>query len=171
MSPRPSTLAELTLHELERAKALVRKVHPDPIDPQIRLGTPEGDLRLAVTLPDDAGGRLAVLALLSDFMALHSAVAFTLASEISEPDAVACFGGSLREAAPVAVLAEIGRQPLGFGPTRWLSSAEIGEDIVRLLPRGARAVTGRRLAEVDDWFGPKGRFPAVRLKAGGVAPR
>ena len=53
----PATLDELVRADLERAQRLVRKVHPDPIDPQFRITTQEGDYGVS-----SAAGQMIVLA-------------------------------------------------------------------------------------------------------------
>ena len=44
----PQSFQDLTLSDLQRAQRLLRKVYPDPIDPQFRIATPEGDFWLGV---------------------------------------------------------------------------------------------------------------------------
>src|SRR5262245_50212987 len=43
-------LAELVLADLERGQQLISKVHPDPIDPQFRIASPEADAYLLVAI-------------------------------------------------------------------------------------------------------------------------
>lgn len=100
----------------------------DEIDPQIRIGTPEGDYWIAVTLPRDTYARIVALCNLSLFMAWKQAAAFTLASEIVEPDAVYCLGVTYKERA--ACIARIRREPKpwtakNFGPVEWLQETSI----------------------------------------------
>jgi hypothetical protein len=47
-----SGLRDVVRFDLERAQRLVRKVHPDPIDPQFRIATPEGDYWIGITLTE-----------------------------------------------------------------------------------------------------------------------
>ena len=82
------SLFDLAHHELERACGLVRKAHPDPIDPQFRILCVDGHLRIAITLTENAKERARRLALVSDFMAWKMAPGFVLTSEIHEPDAL-----------------------------------------------------------------------------------
>ena len=56
----PRNFREMTEADLRRAARLVIKVQ-DEIDPQIRIGTPEGDFHIAITLPPDDYGRRNVL--------------------------------------------------------------------------------------------------------------
>ncbi len=39
----PRTLLDLVRADLVRAERLIRKIHPDPIDPQFRIASPGGD--------------------------------------------------------------------------------------------------------------------------------
>lgn len=169
MATHAKSLAELTLLDFERAKGLVKKIHPDPIDPQFRLGTPEGDIWLAVTLPPDVKERLRIFGIVSDFMAMQSAYVFTLASELHEPDSVYCLGCSMQET--VGVIGLIRRKPFAFAKWQWMHRDHIGDEVPSLLPRGSRSLSSERLIEVDEWFGPTGKFPAVRLNHDGTIPR
>ena len=56
--------------------------------------TGAGDWWLATTLSGDDHGRRSILRALSTFMAWKQAMAFTLASELLEPDCVYCCGVS-----------------------------------------------------------------------------
>ena len=66
----PHTLKGLLLADLQRAQNLISKVHPDPIDPQFRIATPDGDYWIAITLTENPKERAKRLALISDFMAI-----------------------------------------------------------------------------------------------------
>ena len=78
----PNTLKELVLADLERAQRLIRKVHPDPIDPQFRIASAEGDWWIGITLTENAKERARRLGLVSDFMAWKLSPGFILASEL-----------------------------------------------------------------------------------------
>ena len=84
----PRTFRELVLADLYRGQRLVEKVHPDPIDPQFRIASPEGDWWIAMTLPDDTKQLQRRLDLVRDFMAWKLAPSFILVSELHEPDCV-----------------------------------------------------------------------------------
>jgi hypothetical protein len=161
-------LRKVVLRDLDRAGRLVRKIHPDPIDPQFRIATPDGDWWLAVTLPPEPQARAAHLAMVSDFMAWRMAAAFTLASELVEPDAVYCAGVSHRGF--IAAAALITRKPLSIAKPRWLTPDELGQEVRALLPRGQRTMTQAKLKELETWFGLNGRFPAILLETDGAIP-
>jgi hypothetical protein len=47
-----NSLREIVRLDLKRAQRLVCKVHPDPIDPQFRIATPDGDYWIGITLTE-----------------------------------------------------------------------------------------------------------------------
>jgi hypothetical protein len=113
MNP-PRTLKELVQADLERAQRLIRKVHPDPIDPQFRIASAEGDWWIGITLTENAKERARRLALVSDFMAMKLSPGFILASELHEPDAVLSMG--MQHNDYWALISLIERKPLTFSP-------------------------------------------------------
>lgn len=152
--------------DLARAQRLIVKVQ-DEIDWQWRIATPEGDCALAVTMPEAAAAREAMLARIADLFAVRQVLAFTLAVELRNPDAVACFGVSFREL--FGCLSQIARRPrpwsLGnFQPIEWLPEAAIDPALIALLPRGRMSISDKALAELDAWFGPSGRYPVLPLE-------
>ncbi|MGA7329107.1 MAG: hypothetical protein WBX25_32620, partial [Rhodomicrobium sp.] len=166
----PRNFREITEADLRRAARLVIKVR-DEIDPQIRIGTPEGDFHIAITLPPDDYGRRNVLRALALFMAWKQALAFTFASEIYQPDAVYCVGISPKERC--ACISRIKREPKpwttkNFGEVEWLPESSIDPMMIDLLPSGAREMTAKDLATVDKWFGARGKFPAVHIPTGEI---
>ena len=50
-----------------------------------------------------------------------------------------------------------------FLPEHWLTPEQIDPDLLALLPRGETALDARTLMELEDWFGPRGRFPALQI--------
>ena len=167
MLANPKTFRDFVLADLYRAQRLVAKVHPDPIDPQFRIASPEGDWAIAITLPDGAEQRAWRLTLVSDFMAWKSAPLFVLASELIEPDSVYAMGVSLKE--KHGCLSRIWRTPsLDFGPVEWMSETSLGTEIPRLLPRGSRTLSDDRVRILRKWFGADGYFPAVNIDTGKV---
>jgi hypothetical protein len=166
----PKTLREIVEADLRRAARLVIKVQ-DEIDPQVRVATPEGDYWIAMTLPGDDYGRRTVFRVLSTFLAWKRALAFTLATELYEPDSVYCVGVAPSE--HHACLAHIVRQPrpwtvANFGPVEWQAAAAIDPMIIELLPRRPRALTPKEVSAANKWFGMDGRFPAVHLPTGEI---
>jgi hypothetical protein len=166
----PRTLKEFVEADLRRAARLIVKVQ-DEIDPQFRLATPEGDYHLAVTLPKDDHERGAMLRRVTTFMAWKQAASFVLASELSVPDSVYALGCSHCEV--YACLAPIRREPrpwtaASFGAIEWLPRASIGNEMIALLPKGARTIDSTELAMLETWFGKHGRFPAVHVPTGEV---
>jgi hypothetical protein len=164
----PRNFRELVEADLRRGARLIIKVQ-DEIDPQFRFATPEGDFCIAVTLPRDPYGRKVIFRNLSLFMAWKQAAAFTLASELFEPDAVYCVGITYKERA--ACLARIRREPKpwstkNFGEIEWLPESSIDPLLLDMLPKGAREITARDLATLEKWFGTAGKFPAVKIATG-----
>jgi hypothetical protein len=88
----PAGVTTGSVHDAKVMHRLVRKVHPDPIDPQFRIATPEVDWWIAITLTEDVKERERRLALVSDFMTWKFAPGFILASEPHEPDAILSVG-------------------------------------------------------------------------------
>jgi len=167
MLANPKTLREFVLADLYRAQRLVAKVHPDPIDPQFRIASPEGDWAIAITLPDGADQRAWRLQLVSDFMAWKSAPLFVIASELHEPDSVYAMGVSHKE--KHGCLSRIRRKPsLDFGSVEWMTEASLGTDIPNLLPRGTRTLSAERVRTLRHWFGADGKFPAVNIDTGKI---
>lgn len=166
----PSSFRELVEADLRRAARLIVRVQ-DEIDPQFRIATPEGDYWLAVTLLPEDNERHAMMQRVGLFMAWKQAAAFTIASELNEPDCVFAAGVSFTQA--FACIAPIRRQPrpwteTSFGAVEWLPSQSIGQDLIGLLPRGARKITASDLDMLETWFGRSGRFPAVHVPSGEV---
>jgi hypothetical protein len=139
------------------------------MDPQFRFSTPEGDYHLAVTLPADDYERRSMLRRVSAFMAWKQALGFTLASELIQPDAVDCLGVTAKEVR--ACLSRVRRQPRSwtkdsFGPLEWIERAQIGQEMIDLLPLRPRAMTPR-----SSWANFKeadgiGERPSTRRAAG-----
>jgi hypothetical protein len=157
----PRTLKELVLADLERAQRLIRKVHPDPIDPQFRIASPDGDWWIGITLTENAKERARRLALVSDFMAWKLSPGFILASELHEPDAVLSLG--LQHNDYHALIALIERKPLSFSSPKFVKRENMDPVMLALLPRGSRTITTARAKELAQWFGPTRKFPAVKL--------
>ena len=167
----PKTFREMVEADLRRAARLVIKVQ-DEIDPQWRIATPSGDWWIATTLPKgDDHGRRTILRALSTFMVWKQALAFTLASELVEPDCVYCCGVSVQE--QWASLARITRLPrpwtkANFGAVEWLPASSIDPAIAELLPPAPRPLTPKEVAAMVKWFGKDGRFPAVNMATGEI---
>jgi len=173
MTTRPHTLKDLLLADLQRAQNLVAKVHPDPIDPQFRIATPEGDYWIAITLTENPKERMRRLALVSDFMAYKLSIGFTLASEMHEPDSVLAVG--LLHTEFDALISLIDRKPnigtaLAFGAIKRVRREAIDPVILGLRPRGSRVITTAKEKELQQWFGPHGKFPAILLQPDGRVP-
>lgn len=158
-------LRKLALADLKRAQRLIERVG-DELDPQFRIASPEGDWWIGISLSDGAAERARELSLVSRFMAWKSSPGFTQAVELIEPDAVVCIGVSHTEV--VGWLSLIERNPLRFSDPLPLSRAQIGDDVPALLPRGALSLSEADVAELESWFGARGRFPAVHIQSGRV---
>lgn len=166
-------MEEFVRADLERAQDLIRKVHPDPIDPQFRIASPEGDFWIGITLTDNAKERAHRMALVSDFMAWTLSTGFILASELHEPYAVLSVG--IMRDDYVAELALIERNPMGlpgvaFSAPKRVLHENMDPEIFKLAPRGARTITSARLKELTTWFGADGKSPAVKLMPDGRLP-
>jgi hypothetical protein len=164
----PRNFREVVEADLRRAARLIVKIQ-DEIDPQFRIATPEGDYWLAVTFPRDLQGRKEVFDKLALFMASRQAIAFTLASELIRPDSVYCAGVGLKER--YGCIARIRRKPRpwtaeNFGAVEWLPESSIDPVITGLLPKGAREISAKDIATLEQWFGVKGKFPAVKMETG-----
>jgi hypothetical protein len=164
----PRTLREFVEADLRRAARLIIKLQ-DEIDPQFRFSTPEGDYHLAVTLPVDDYERRSMLKRVSAFMAWKQALGFTLASELIEPDAVYSLGVTAKEAC--ACLSCVSRRPRpwtkeSFGPIQCIDRAQIGQEMIDLLPGAPRPMAPKETAMLEKWFGPAGRYPAAHLPTG-----
>src|SRR5262245_34955927 len=163
----PRTLKELVLADLERAQRLIRKVHPDPIDPQFRIASPEGDWWIGITLTENAKERARRLALISDFMAWKLSAGFILASELHEPDAILSLG--LQHNDYWALISLIERRPLVFSTPKFVKRENMDPVMLGLLPHGSRTITKARAKELGQWFGPQGKFPAVHIESGAAS--
>jgi hypothetical protein len=122
-----------------------------------------------VTLPKDTYARRVIFRNLALFMAWKQSLAFTLASELIEPDAVYCVGITQRER--FACLARIRREPrpwtaANFGDVEWLPESSIDPMLIELLPKGAREITAKDMATLEKWFGRNGKFPAINMVTG-----
>ena len=165
----PNTFREMVEADLRRAGRLIIKVQ-DEIDPQWRIATPSGDWWIATTLPTgDDHGRRNILRALSTFMAWKQALAFTLASELVEPDCVYCCGVTASER--WACMAPITRRPrpwtkANFGDVEWLPTNSIDPAIAELLPTVPRPLTPKEVSAMVKWFGKDGKFPAVNMATG-----
>lgn len=165
MSDQVPSFRNLIEADLHRAARLVVKIQ-DEIDPQFRIATPEGDYALAVTLPGEAYERTAMLRRIATFLVWKQAFAFTLASELHEPDSVYCVGVSIAERH--ACLSRITRRPQPwtashFGAVEWLPASSIDPVIAALLPTVPRPLTPKDVAAAEKWFGANGTFPAVHI--------
>ena len=156
----PRNFRELVLADLLRAQRLIECID-DEIDPQFRISSPEGDWRIAMTLAEDLHKRQRQMHLISRFMQWKLSPAFTLATELKEPDTVCCVGVSHRECH--GVLSHISRKPLQFSRESWLTRDQIGDDVPAMLPGGAAVIDASTLAELDAWFGACGKFPAMKI--------
>jgi hypothetical protein len=156
----PRNFREMVLADLLRAQRLILRIE-DQIDPQFRIASPEGDWWIGMTLSADLQERHYQMRMVSRFMQWKLSPAFTIASELQVPDAVYCFGATHSECH--AVMSLITREPITFGPEQWLSRDQIGDEYLALLPRGSGALDARAIVELAEWFGPSGRFPAMKI--------
>lgn len=170
----PRVFRDLLRADLHRAQNLISKCHPDPIDPQFRVATPDGDYWIAITLTENARERAKRLALVSDFMAYNLSFGFTLTSEMHKPDSLLAVG--LLHDEFDALISLIDRKPKigtapAFGAIKPVRREAIDPVILGLRPRGSRIITAAKAKELQQWFGPQGKFPALLLEPGGTIPR
>lgn len=163
LDPPPQTWPEFVLADLQRGIRLIQKISPDPIDPQLRIGTPEGDYWIGITLGDSDAVRHERLQLIKDFLAWKQAVSLIWVSELLEPDAVIAVGFAAENV--FGLLCRIERQPLTFAQPVFLPATQIDEKLLQLLPRGSRTVTAADINRLEQYFGPEGLFPAVQLSS------
>ena len=156
----PRNFREIVLADFLRAQRLILRVQ-DEIDPQFRIASPEGDWWIGMMLDKNLAERERQMRLVSRFMRWKLSPSFTIASELMEPDAVYCIGVSHRECHGVMSL--ITRNPIDFAPEQWLTREQIGDAIPSMLPAGATVLDTRAIAELEEWFGPSGKFPAVKI--------
>jgi hypothetical protein len=133
------------------------------MDPLFRIMTREGDYLVSMPIAEDPSGHEHQLKVLSWFMAIKATHVFTVAGYLMDPEAVFCFGAS--EERQAAAVAEIEREPTRFGAVEWLSPEWIEDELLGLLS-GGDTLDATAFAEVEAYFGPNGRFPAVRLGGG-----
>lgn len=87
---------------------------------------------------------------------------FSLATELAEPDALVTIGAS--SLLQIGFLSRIGRSPqFDFQPTQTLPPGRLDPGIISMLPRGANEVAPPFPEELEEWFGPTGRFPAIKI--------
>ena len=166
----PRNFREMVEADLRRGARLIIKVQ-DEIDPQFRVATPKGDWAIAVTLPNDEQGRSTIWRALSTFMIWKQALAFTLTTELYDPDSVWCAGVSPNERH--VCLSRIRREPRpwtkeNFGTIDWMPESSIDPAIIDLLPKGPRVLTPKEVGDMVTWFGREGKFPAVNLTTGEI---
>ena len=109
----PRNFRELVLADLLGAQRLILRIQ-DEIDPQFRIASPEGDWWIGMTLDKNLQHRKRQIALVSRFMQWKLSPAFTIASELIQPDAVYCIGVSHREC--YGIMSVIARNPIRFAP-------------------------------------------------------
>jgi hypothetical protein len=157
-------LKGIVLAGLLHAQNLIRLIDdPGGIDPQFRIMTPDGDYLISMTLADDPDERLRQLQYISMFMAWKIAVVFTVAGELLNPAAVFCFGATHSDR---MVISAIEREPIRFSSPEWLTPDDVANEIAELLPHGVLTLDAAGIAELDAYFGARGKCPAVRLGDG-----
>jgi hypothetical protein len=160
--PGQLSLKGIVLAALMQAQKLVSAAAVEGgIDPQFRIMTPEGDYMVAMPIANDPDEHRHQTQLLSKFMAARAAKVFTVAGQLDDPGAVYCFGASHeRQAAAFALIED--SDPLRFGAVEWLTPDEIADEILALLPCGPETPDAATAAELEAYFGERGKFPAVR---------
>lgn len=76
------------------------------------------------------------------------------------PNAVYPFGATHREVAR-GNGADRAR-PHEVGPGEWPTREQVGDEYMSLLSKGSAMLDARAIAELEEWFGTNGRFPAVK---------
>lgn len=156
----PRNFREIVLADLLRAQRLILRVQ-DEIDPQFRIASPEGDWWIGITLADDVGERKRQMSLVSRFMQLKLSAAFTMASELVQPDAVYCVGISHREC--YGVMSVITRNPISFGPEQWLTREQLGDEIPTCCREALHHLMPAQSLNCKTGSGPMENFRRSRL--------
>ena len=160
------TLKTLVLSDLKRAQRLITRIHPDPIDPQFRIASPDGDWWIGITLTEDPQEREKRMALVADFMALKLSPGFVLATELHQPDAVLSIGIVANDYAGAMSL--IDRKGTGavaptFSEPAWIEREHMDPLIFSFRPNRSSTLSTSRMQELTQWFGPRGKFPAIKI--------
>lgn len=187
-----NTLKEIVQLDLERAKGLIKAVHPSPIDAQFRLVMPTGEYWLGITLGDDEKERDERVKLIGDLFGVRGVSAYTLAVETNEPDGILCIGvcesdiGLTEETIEefhninfsnisekiayetqdiFALYQTIDRNPLSFSEMTELKKEQTIQISTEFPVNGMmRAILPRkRRNELEQWFGDNGKFPLVPI--------
>jgi hypothetical protein len=160
-------LKGIVLAGLMQAQNLIRLTQgPASIDPQFRVMTPDGDFLISMALASDQDERALQLHHVSKFMTWKLARVFTVACELIDPDAIYCCG--VTHSGRIAAISAIERDPLRFGNPEWLIPHDAADEIAALLPHDQVTLDAADVAELDAYFGARGKFPAVRLGDGAV---
>jgi hypothetical protein len=167
-----NTLKEIVQLDLERAKGLIKAVHPSPIDPQFRLANEAQEFWLAMTLSDEMGKRLDEITMLSDLMSAIQIKAYTFCAETIEPDGIFCYGQkSVDHPTEMYGFHEtINRTPLEFSNRCEFTEEELkmyDKAFPRLRAYGEIVITDQLQEELEKWFGEKGKFPLVPINPKG----
>lgn len=162
------SLREYVLADLQRAVRLMVRVQDD-IDPQFRIATPEGDVAIAVTLPEGSEARKALFGLLRRFCTWKQALGYTMTFNLAQPNALMTVGVSGKDA--VGCMVRFEGEPgtyseVCFREAAWVAPDFISDDFLGLLPSRTATLTDDDLRELESWFGADGRFPAVNIATG-----
>lgn len=132
------------------------------IDVQFHIASPEGGFRIAMTLSEDGAERSAQIRLISRFLGWKLARGFIMTGALLEPPVIFAAGVSYRECAVAFMI--VNQKLLQFSAPQWLSDDQMDREMKALLPNDAPSFNEHDVDELREWFGPGGRFPAVRMK-------
>jgi hypothetical protein len=128
------------------------------VAPRFTVFAPGGPYFLMVELPDDKEGRRKHFDVVKLFMIWKAASGFTLATEISDPDAISVIAVTRSDV--IGAVQRITRSPLTFSKPQWLNRGEFAEEIVSLLPPKVLSVTMLDMAAMREAF-EEGSMPGI----------
>lgn len=161
-------LRQFVLADLQRGMRLMVKVQDD-IDPQVRIATPEGDIAVAVTFPEDRVAREDAFCALQRFCTWKQALAYTMTFNLAHPKALMTVGVSGKGA--VGCILRFDGEPGTYCERRfetpvWVTADGIDDVFLTLLPARTAVLSDKDLKELEHWFGADGLFPAIHIATG-----
>lgn len=152
-------MRDLVLSELQFSTGLV--LSGEEVVPQFLVNGDDGAWTIFAPLPDGDAKHARVMRLVAGFMAWKLATSFVMSGELFQPELVHAIGVSADTA--LAAGRVILRQHKSVGPIQWLPESAIGDEILRLLPRGRIIVDDATMEILRRTFGAGGEFEARRL--------
>jgi len=160
-NPLPRSWYEFVMADLQHAIRLIQKTHPVPIDTQFRLASRNGHYFIALPLGQTEQDRLQRMKAIKDFMAWKGVSYFIMVSQTSEAGANTVTVTAICAGAFIAMKSSVSCNPLDFSKPRLLAHYNIERDVIDLLPRMSHVFPPHRIRQLNRWFGPNGKYPAV----------